>query len=670
MVYTDEPFVYVACGNTSNSSNSEQISTWKELQDANPNFPMIEENSINYVPETDICILFPIAKVTYTGEVHKNFKSDFRNEKEFYNDYCTEYGHFFVNKLLVGGRLIIRNFDNAKLDQVEDLKSHLAWAFYASRSLKENPMENVIVDDFLVFETSDNNIQSPKDLTKWMKSLYEDNVVEIISYEDVIPIFTLLDHHKINGFTKRLVPGITHKHKELTFKKWLSDTSSVNLLHWIDKFYFCHGVLVNQFGITFSKKCAIDFVKAPLITKHDCLYLQIIHPKTNIEESLLRQNMIYESDSIPFVDMTTSKTNDMNYFFIRHEIFKISLKPFKSYIKPHPEFIRAVKVALNSIRPYHALQDVFNEFGHLLPQTIILGRQLRKVSQKLNDSANNFPHEISLESPLRDDINKAFEELNMKFEYLTKSNGNILKLSQVYDWYAEYNNDHSLLDDVRTDQISPLYKILDKELQHQIEIILENRLNIRILLTGLTAVDMSKVINMSKKDLTEIQIRIDFNVHLNDDYFQVFGHVIDDDNKKLEGGNVRFDLFDYDGFSAFIILNQETAMNVKKPHVAWLIVGKPEKLGAFSSQHLKTNIDLHKMHVSVYPKTDLVYISLPYIMSENDVVLLISSFDPPLNNPPALSIKILKWTECVLCLKMTGINLDEEILKLTQLSLY
>ncbi|CAG8733060.1 2027_t:CDS:2, partial [Dentiscutata heterogama] len=223
-----------------------------------------------------------------------------------------------------------------------------------------------------------------------------------------------------------------------------------------------------------------------------------------------------------------------------------------------------------------------------------------------------------------------------------------------------YKNDHNLLDDIRMDQISPLYKILDDELQRQIEIILENRLNVRILLTGLTTVDMIK------EDLTETHIRVNFKIHLNDDCFQVFGHVIDDDNKKLEGGIVRFDLFNYDGFSAFIILNQETAMRVKKLHVAWLIVGKPEILGAFSSQHLKTNIVLHK--VPIYSKTDSVYISLPYIMTENDIVLLVSSYDPPLNNPPVPSIKILKWAECVLYLKMTGINLNEEILKLTQLS--
>ncbi|CAG8708665.1 17210_t:CDS:2, partial [Gigaspora margarita] len=465
-LYTDEPLVYVACEDASNSPHSNQMSNWKELQDANPDFSLIKEYSVDYIPKTDVCILFPIAK-----------------------------------------------------------------AFYASHSINENPMEKVIIDEFPVIETTDDFIQSPKDLATWMKSIYEDNVVEIISYEEVNPIFTIIDRRNINGFTKRLVPGITHKHKELTFKIWLSDTPSINLVPWIDKFHFCNGVLVNQFGITNSKKCVIDFIKVPIITKHDSLHLQTIHPNTNTEETLLRNNIIYESNSMPFA--------------------------------------------------------------------------AQKISQKLKDSANHIPLEISFKPLSQHDIDEAFKQMNMKFEYLTESKGNIRKQSQVYDWLTEYKNDDSLLE---------------------------------ILLTGFT------IVNVDKIDFTEIHIRVNFGEHLNDDCFQVFGHVVDDDNKKLEDVIIKFDLFDYDGFSAFIILNQETAMNVEKLHVAWIIVGKPEII-------------------------DVVYISLPCIMSENDVILLVASYDPPLNNPPAKNIKILKWAGRDLCLKITG-NFDEEILDLTQLSLY
>ncbi|CAG8520069.1 436_t:CDS:10 [Dentiscutata erythropus] len=225
----------------------------------------------------------------------------------------------------------------------------------------------------------------------------------------------------------------------------------------------------------------------------------------------------------------------------------------------------------------------------------------------------------------------------------------------------DYSNLYVKCWSAEPDQRPPLDQVLVELNKLSTEITIEFIIN---QVNSLTTVDMGK------GDLTEIQIRINFSEYLNDDCFQVFGHVIDDDNQNLEGGVVRFDLFNCDGFSAFIILNQETAENVKRLHVAWLIVGKPEILGAFSSQHLKTNIVLHKVHVPVYSKTDLVYISLPYIMSENDIVLLVSSYDPPLNNLPTPKIKIIKWAECVLHLKMTGINLNEEFLKLPQLSLY
>ncbi|CAG8566370.1 27565_t:CDS:1, partial [Racocetra persica] len=380
--YKDVPLVYVASKDPTSPliiDADKKKSSWKELQelqDANeksvenilgaeinekPNDNIlgvgISEKSNNNILEEDVCILFPIAEVTYSSKYLK----DFNNET---NDY-TEYGQFFANKLLVGGKLVLKNFANAKPKQHEHLKSHLVWAFDASCSNKENPIEGATIYDFPIIETTnEDKIKTPKDLARWMKRLYEDNAAEIISYKEVVPLIEKLEDKSIRF--KRLVPGITHKHKEFTLKDWTNDTPSTNLLTWINKFNFHYGVLVDQFRISFAKKCAINFIQGPIVTKrNNSSYLQTIRPKTYIEETLLGHDVISKLDPIPFVSIaesTTSQISNIKYFFVRQEFVKISLET--DYIKASSDFEQAVKDALDNIKPYQKLQQVFNNFFH------------------------------------------------------------------------------------------------------------------------------------------------------------------------------------------------------------------------------------------------------------------------------------------------------------------
>lgn len=170
--------------------------------------------------------------------------------------------------------------------------------------------------------------------------------------------------------------------------------------------------------------------------------------------------------------------------------------------------------------------------------------------------ADGDSSKIPIVASSQDDIDEVFKQMKeLNFEYLLGSDGKIIKQSQIYNWLTKINkSDDKLADNIRMEQIFPLYKILDDELQYQVEIVLKNRLDTRILLTGFTT------INMDDDNLNEIHIRINFEEHLNDDCFHVFGHVVDDDHNKLESIVERFDLFDYYGFSAFLTLNQ----NMKK----------------------------------------------------------------------------------------------------------
>ncbi|KAF0551475.1 kinase-like protein [Gigaspora margarita] len=163
MTYSGEPLVYAVVNDTLDKPKS----FWNILRDTYPEFSSIKENPINDIFETDICLLFPIAKISYTGPISKGFMLDLNNEEDFITDNYAEYGHFFAKKLLAGGKLILRNFSDAKSAQIEHFKSHLIWALDSYHLQKENPFENTKIFDFPIIETTNKNfLKTPKDLAK------------------------------------------------------------------------------------------------------------------------------------------------------------------------------------------------------------------------------------------------------------------------------------------------------------------------------------------------------------------------------------------------------------------------------------------------------------------------------------------------------------------------
>lgn len=90
-----------------------------------------------------------------------------------------------------------------------------------------------------------------------------------------------------------------------------------------------------------------------------------------MEDVLLRNNIIHQSSSIPFMTYNESiaakQIDDVIYLFLHNYKIEIS---FDQCVAPLPVFEKAVDNALKSYHPYQALQEVFNEFGHFLPNQL------------------------------------------------------------------------------------------------------------------------------------------------------------------------------------------------------------------------------------------------------------------------------------------------------------
>ncbi|RGB25096.1 hypothetical protein C1646_724604 [Rhizophagus diaphanus] len=191
------------------------------------------------------------------------------------------------------------------------------------------------------------------------------------------------------------------------------------------------------------------------------------------------------------------------------------------------------------MKPLKALQDIFNEYGHLFPQRIILGRSLKNI---LSASYSSDTIDLRSES-LISHLNK------LNISYLLTPKGKIIEKDNLTNWIQTPNN----LEIIEFDKIDPLYKILNKEQQKKISDLLQN--NVKILMTGITDLkdlDDNNNINYYK--------RINIELSLEDEDYEVFGSIISNNNPKVKGIYVNFGSYDFNGFFAMIKQLEETTL--------------------------------------------------------------------------------------------------------------
>ena len=118
--------------------------------------------------------------------------------------------------------------------------------------------------------------------------------------------------------------------------------------------------------------------------------------------------------------------------------YKISLN--KNCIKPSKEFKQAINEALESMEPFMNLQNVFNEYGHFYPLSIIFGKSLKNILP--NSSFFDTFERIHLESPTFKSLELHLDNLNIS--YLLTQKGDIVEKSELSNWIQ--NNDLEIIE--------------------------------------------------------------------------------------------------------------------------------------------------------------------------------------------------------------------------------
>jgi hypothetical protein len=623
-LYEGQPFVYTLINNRKSHEN---------LLSFNSN-----ENEIEFHKDlqfSDICINFPIAEITYTANLSESFSNSIDNDGLY-----EMYGHLFATKVLIGGKLFIDDFKPATLVQADMFKSLIRWVYDSIKSNEKSSLKNLPFPNFfLKMRTSDGeNFNTPEELFNWMNNLYQKDIADIISYNDLVPINELLKSKKlslnnIQTFDEKQ-PGIANFKEKLSLDDWVKDSIYVNLRKWIKEFHLFQGLILDyHFKLKNSKKIAIEFNNIPNIYSNNKSYLEIRKPSANLEKIVTLNNNFSVKDMRPFplnkrvIESDDFSNRDNTHFRVKCEKYKILLD--RDDIKPSKEFNQAIENALESMKPFARLQDVFDEYGHFFPLHIYLGKSLKNILPISSSSDIFGPIDIATLDLLESYLDK-FNVSNL----LTQE-GNIIEKENIKEWIQKA--DHNL-EIIEYDKLICLYEILEAEQQRKVEVILNIKDDLKIILTG---IDDLKDLDIGKDDQNYCK-RINIEPSFEDYNYKVLGSIISKDNTKLEGVFVTFESYDTNGFSAKINKSSSSEtdnVNLKECYILWMIIGNPLKLSVFSPK----NRDCQVNHFSITLKPNQLnyHIATPTLLSPRHAVFFrLHSANSEFEN----AIKLISWS--------------------------
>jgi hypothetical protein len=612
----------------------------------------------------DICIDFPIINIT--------FKDDLKLK---YFRINTNGDEFFTKKITVGGRLFIKEFNSVTSQtQIDILKFYLFCAYRLTNYSIEVQSNNLFTLNLLfkMVTLDGEDLNTYEMLTKWMKDLYLQKTlddekpnshdelfnwinnlcqmkkIDIISYDNIISTYIVstsqLEYRKldeIETFDERLF-GITNFKEKLSLKDWVGNSAYDNLISWTIDFHLFHGLITNQdYNIEISKEIAINFIEIPEINISNKSCLKMIRPSTNLEVDLVSNNIfsIESISSFPFIKWDIEDYEGFSYILIKFERYEILLD--EGNVKPTKEFEQIIEKALDSMKPLEDLQCIFDEYGHIFPQRIILGRSLKIIlptSLILNNTFENA-----------NDVNEILQLLdNLNVSYLITQKGERVEKDNLSHWIKDTNDN---LEVIEFDNIIPLYKILKVEQQERIDEILNkfNDQNSRIIMTGIT----------NLKDLNNESVIhykcIDVETPLEDENYEVFGSIISEDNIRLDNVCVNFGLYDFNGFYAIIRKSEIVNIDLRKCYISWMVVGKPSQLSVFCPNNRDFQVNYFNESIKLRSNQSNYCIKTFFNLSEGYTIFA-HAYHSPTNYEPNSIFELVKWTNNSITFQVTNMS--------------
>ncbi|CAB4439766.1 unnamed protein product [Rhizophagus irregularis] len=595
-------------------------------------------DDINTKP-LDICINFPVVEITYNAEPVESFFSD---NKEKLHDI---YGHFLAKKFLAGEQLFIKGFNLVTPEEIKLLKFHLIMAYNSALYNIGNPFDNLSTLQFAprIETKKGERIKSPKELTNWMNKLYQENILKIIHYDDLISISQLrvgkLPSDDFETF-KVSQPGIANFKEKLNLEEWIAneeteEDSCVILTKFVKNFHLLQGLIINRYNeMKVSEKFVVNFIRLPELNPSNDFYLEVNKPTMiNKINPFVRSNDL--DDRLNGIPLT-----------IKYERYEVLLNI--DIIEPSEEFKNEIQQAINSMKPFDALQDIFGEYGHLFPQRIVLGNKII-----LSTTSSGNYEKVDIKSPIESSL-KPYLDMD---SYFVTQQGDVIEVfkeNNLTNWIQDNKNN---LEIIELDNIIPLYDIVETEQQSKIHTIIRGydtkQDEFRIIMTGI-----SDLKDLDDKN-TEHYKRINIEPSLKDDNYEVFGNIISGNDSLVNEHFVKFELFDLNGFYAKIKSSIDSNISIKECHIIWMMIGRPSKLSVFSPKNRESLVQYFKESITLQSADESCHIKTPFPLSQGCCISVNANY-PPSNDEPMNGIKLIEWSYNSIRLQLSNFNDPDE----------
>ncbi|PKC76252.1 hypothetical protein RhiirA1_513262 [Rhizophagus irregularis] len=474
---------------------------------------------------------------------------------------------------------------------------------------KENPFANPLSLDFFhrIRLTLNEEELNFYDKFIWMMNLYKNNIIDVNSYNDLIPVSELRFSKSSSINEKQL--GASNFKVKLSFENW---AGYANLIRWINKNHLFQGLTIDKhFELKLGKKMAtINFAKIPNGDSSNKFCMKMMKPTTKIEEFLTSNNIFSIKDISSFL------------FIKETEQYRIST----SYVLPSEEFKQAIEKALESMKPLMCLQNVFDKYGHVFPLNVVLGKPLKYISP---NSSMSYIQEIDLKPTPFEALNLHSD--NLSILHLLTTKGSIIGKSDL-----SQNMDDSL-ETIEFDDVISSFDVLEVEQKRKIDVILNRQNDLKIIMTGIE--ELKDLLDVNN---TEHYKRINIKPSLENVNYKVFGSVISKNNLRLKDVLISFELYDFNGFTAMIKTLNNTNIDIRECYILWMIIGNPSKLSVFSPRNRELLVYCIKEHITLQRNNSCYPIKTPCQLSEG-YTISVNVYCSTTNYEPV--INVIGWSQ-------------------------
>ncbi|CAG8543916.1 4877_t:CDS:2, partial [Ambispora gerdemannii] len=285
-------------------------------------------------------------------------------------------------------------------------------------------------------------------------------------------------------------------------------------------------------------------------------------------------------------------------------------------LKPTRNLKLAIQTALESNTPIENLKLVLQEFGNFFPTKIILENLLVNWKENIQQFDSS---------------------------YMIEMGGDPIDLSQIPEWLENISNQHSEWHIIKR-VVIPLYKILDKNQQRDIENLLINK-------DYVLMKENTPFFNYS----TGYQ-RILFDSQLKSNNYQLFG-IVTCNGEKLENVYVRFSLKTVYGFSVswhdfrqdYIPVNDSDRITFDSSQtyiLQWIIIGCPSEIGYFdpTTRNISVKSGVKELKLKHDMTTQSTPIEVGKSLFQKNIVILDVEYTP-LPTYLFFKTKIGEWKE-------------------------